>query len=249
MASKELNFCPPPRWEGEGRKWVGDYHFMWNGGCEGLAGVGVAVKREWMNVKVHMKPVDVKRVNDRIMYVKMTVGNDVLNVVSVYAPQVGREMVEKEKFYWELDKVLSGIGDKERLIVCGDFNGHVGEKVEGFAGVHGGKGYGVRNLEGEMLLKFADSKEMFVANTWFEKELSKKITYESGDCRSVIDYVLMRQSERKFVVDVKVIPGEPCILQHKLMVCRLRVGKQMKKKRSAMFSRVNAKSGSLRILY
>jgi len=37
------------------------------------------------------------------------------------------------------------------------------------------------------------------------------------------------------VADVKVIPGEPCILQHKLMVCRLRGGKQMKKKKRHVF--------------
>ena len=26
------------------------------------------------------------------------------------------------------------------LMVCGDFNGHVGESIDGFEGVHGGSG-------------------------------------------------------------------------------------------------------------
>ena len=37
--------------------------------------------------------------------------------------------------------------------VGGDMNGHVGEKAEGFDGVHGGRGFGSHNVEGEMLLE------------------------------------------------------------------------------------------------
>ena len=35
--------------------------------------------------------------------------------------------------------------------------------------VHGGFGFGRRNVEGEMILKFADALNFTVANTWFEK--------------------------------------------------------------------------------
>ena len=55
---------------------------------------------------------------------------------------------------------------KERLVVCGDMNGHVGTMKDGFVGVHGGYGYGDRNAEGEMLLEFADAMKLVVANTW-----------------------------------------------------------------------------------
>ena len=44
-------------------------------------------------------------------------------------------------------------------------NGHVGEKVAGYEGVHGAKCYGVRNTEGEMLLEFAGAKKLVVLNT------------------------------------------------------------------------------------
>ena len=63
-----------------------------------------------------------------------------LNVVSVYMPQVGRSLEEKMDFYAVLDKVLTEVGSDERLMVCGDFNGHVGEAIDGFEGVHGGSG-------------------------------------------------------------------------------------------------------------
>ena len=39
----------------------------------------------------------------------------------------------------------------------GILNGHVGAEVDGFEGVHGGYGFGRRNVDGEMLLEFADA--------------------------------------------------------------------------------------------
>ena len=78
-------------------------------------------------------------------------------------------------------------------MVCVDLNGHVGTKKDGFEGVHGGFGYGVRNLEGEMLLEFADAMDLAVANTWFKKHDQKLVTYESGGCKTVVDYILVRK--------------------------------------------------------
>src|SRR5881628_469925 len=97
-------------------------------------------------------------------------------------------------------------------------NGHVGVESNGFEGVHGGNGYGVRNLEGKMLLEFAEAKELVVLNTAFKKRDLNKVTYASGDNRSQIDYMLVRRVDRKRVRDVKVIPGEPCLTQHRLLV-------------------------------
>ena len=75
-------------------------------------------------------------VSERIMVLRMRVGKSVLNLVSVYAPQVSREMVEKEEFLIRLREVLSAMDARERLIVCGDLNGHVGAASDGFEGIH-----------------------------------------------------------------------------------------------------------------
>ena len=42
--------------------------------------------------------VDVKRQGDRIILVKLVLGNVVLNIISAYAPQVGISESEKRKF-------------------------------------------------------------------------------------------------------------------------------------------------------
>ena len=36
-------------------------------------------------------------------------------------------------------------------MICGDFNHHVGKVANGYEGVHGGHGYGLRNTEGERI--------------------------------------------------------------------------------------------------
>ena len=35
----------------------------------------------------------------------------------------------------------------------------------------------------------------------------------------MVDYMLVRYKDRSMIRDVKVIPNEPCLLQHKLLIC------------------------------
>ena len=77
--------------------------------------------------------------------------------------------------------------------------------------MHGGMGFGTRNAEGERILEFADA----VGNTYFKKEDSKIITYQSGDNRSMVDYLMVRKTDRCLVNDEKVISSEECVHQHR----------------------------------
>ena len=80
--------------------------------------------------------------------------------------------------------------------------------MDGFEGVHGGYGFGDRNMEGRMLLEFCDQKELCIANNWFKKENERKITFRTGENRTEIDFVLVGKDQRKYLKDVNVIPGE-----------------------------------------
>ena len=112
-------------------------------------------------------------------------------------------------------------------------NGHVGKVPDGFEGVHGGHGYGKRNVEGEMLLEFAVAMDLVVGNTFFVKDDTKKITYQSGDSKSQIDYILVRRKDKSFLKNVTVINGEACITQHKLLLCNIELpGKLVKQRKS-----------------
>ena len=237
-ARRRLDFCclQETRWKGGSARTIGGdgarYKFFWNGCERGVSGVGVLVAERWIE-----SVLEVRRISERLIVVRVVVGKSVLNLVCAYAPQVGIAMEVKEEFLTLLGKTLSGINGKERLIVCGDFNCHVGADVDGYEGVHGGNGFGERNVEGEMLLELASAMELTVVNTYFKKEDSRKVTYESGGCRTVVDYVLTRRCERSMVRDVKVIPGEPCILQHRLIVCVLELQECVKPKRQVFVSK------------
>ena len=100
----------------------------------------------------------------------------------------------------------------ELVLDIGDFNGHVGKQIEGYEDVHGGNGIGERNMEGKVLL------ELCVANTWFRKGEKRKVTYSAGGNELEIDFVLVGKGNRRYLRDVKVIPGE---LQHRLVVVDL----------------------------
>ncbi|KAI5109468.1 hypothetical protein C0J45_0865 [Silurus meridionalis] len=57
-------------------------------------GVGVILKEEYSK-----SVVEVKRVSDRVINVKLEVKGMMINVISAFSPQVGCEMEEKEKFW------------------------------------------------------------------------------------------------------------------------------------------------------
>ena len=222
LSRRSIDFCciQEHRWRGASvRKIVGKdsiYKFFWVGNSDGFGGVGVLLAEKWIE-----KIIDVKRVNSRIMVIKILVGQTVLAVVSTYAPQQGLEDSVKNKFYDDLLAATSKFNARELVIIAGDLNGHVGKASDGYEGIHGGRGFGNRNTEGERILEFCDATGMVVTNTMFCKRDSRLITYQSGDNNSQIDFILVRKNSMRFVKDVKVIPGEEVASQHRLVTCDL----------------------------
>ena len=104
-------------------------------------------------------------------------------------------------------------------------------EMQTYGGVHGGMGFRTRNTEDEMILEFSDSVGMVVCNTFFKKEDSKLIIYQSGDNRSMIDYLMVRKTDRCLVKDVKVISSEECVPQHRMVISRLVLPMKPQKKK------------------
>ncbi|KAK3556316.1 hypothetical protein QTP70_007123 [Hemibagrus guttatus] len=129
---------------------------------------------------------EVKRVSDRVMGLKLEIEGVMLNVVSGYAPQVGCELEEKERFWSELDEVMESIPTGERVVIGADFNGHVGEGNTGDEEVMGKFGVKERNLEGQMVVDFAKRMDMGVVNTYFQKREEHRVTYKSGGRRTQV---------------------------------------------------------------
>lgn len=80
-----------------------------------------------------------------------------MNVISAYAPQSERNLMEKEDFWECLRQVVASVSDEEALWIEGDLNGHVGKVADGYEGVHGGFVYtAIEILEGIQYLRLGD---------------------------------------------------------------------------------------------
>ncbi|KAK3528644.1 hypothetical protein QTP70_006345 [Hemibagrus guttatus] len=177
------------RWKGSKARSIGaGFKLFYYGVDSKRNGVGVVLKEEFVR-----NVLEVKRVSDRVMSLKLEIEGVMLNVVSGYAPQVGCELEEKERFWSELDEVMESIPTGERVVIGADFNGHVGEGNTGDEEVMDKFGVKERNLEGQMVVDFAKRMDMGVVNTYFQKREEHRVTYKSGGRRTQGD----RETGRK----------------------------------------------------
>ncbi|XP_063587803.1 uncharacterized protein LOC134765045 [Penaeus indicus] len=125
------------RWKGSKARELGaGYKLFYHGEVSGRNGVGVVVEEKHINGVL-----EVHRMSDRIMSVKLEIEGMVSNIISAYAPQVGCDREDKEEFWEKLDDLVQLIPREERLIIGADFNGHIGEGNGGDERVMGKFGY------------------------------------------------------------------------------------------------------------
>ena len=185
-------------------EWEGNVKGYKSGIIRGKAREGVAILlSDWLWETVQR----VEFVNSRIMWAKCNVRGKKLVVVGVYAPGMERTEDEREKFWEELNECVSQFGRNENVVIMGDMNAKVGDQErEGVVGKFGVPG---RNTNGDMLVGMCVERELLIGNTWFEKKLIHKYTYEragSGE-RSLIDYVVWKKEMSWKINDVNVLRG------------------------------------------
>ena len=205
------------RWKGSKARNIGDGGKIFYHGEDGRRnGVGVILKEDYI-----ARVLEVKRVSDRMMYMKLDIEGVMMTVISAYAPQVGCLTEEKDKFWTDLDEVVESIPKEERVVIGADFNGHVGEGNRGDENVMGRYGDKARNAEGQMVVDFATRMEMAVVNTYFKKREEHRVTYKSGGRSTQVDYIMCRRAYLKEIGDCKVIARDNVAKQHRLLVCRM----------------------------
>ena len=191
-----------------------EYKFFFCANDSGLGGVGILLAENWAD-----KVIEVQRPCDRIILLKLIIGKAVTTFISVYAPQTNLNIVEKDRFYDQLQSTIATVPASEIVIPVGDWNGHVGAAAGVYSEAHGGHGFGTLNADGERILEFAVANGLRVGNTWYKKRDSHLITYSSGGHSTQIDYILYPKRFSSAVSNVKVIPNEECVQQHHLVVC------------------------------
>ena len=158
------------------------------------------------------------RVTDRIICLKIEVDGVMLNVISGYAPQVGCICEEKKTFWLDLGETVEKISRNKRIVVGADLNGYVGEGNNGDEECMGRHGLGKRSNEGPAVMDFSKRRELAITNTYFVMKPVHRVTYSSGGRSSQVDYIMVRRRRIKEVVDTKVVVGECVTKQHRIVV-------------------------------
>ena len=92
--------------------------------------------------------------------------------------------------------------------------------------------FGVRNQKGENMLGLRQEQNLRVMNSYYQKWREHLTTHKSGGCETQIDYVMCRRHEELRMKNYKVIPGEVCLTQHRLLWAEVEI--RGRKKRGEM---------------
>ena len=169
------------------------------------------------------------RVTDRIICLKMELDGVVWNVISAYVPQVGCIREEKEAFLLDLDETVEKIPKNERIVVGAYLNGLVGQGNNGDVECMSTHGLEKRNNEEQAVMDFAKRMKLAITNTYFVKKPAHRLTYNSGGRNSQVEYVMVRRRRIKEVVDTKVIVGESVAKQHRTVVSAINIWTRWRK--------------------
>ena len=199
------------------------YTFFWSGRKSEErreAGVGFAIKTELVG-KLSGLP---KGINDRLMTLRLPLsGNKHATIVSAYAPTMTNPDEVKDKFYDDLDNVISATPRTDKLILLGDFNARVGTDHQTWEGVIGPEGVGKCNSNGLLLLRKCAEHDLLITNTVFRLSNRNKTSWMHPRSKHwhLIDYVIVRRTDRQDVKVTKTMCGADCWTDHRLVVSKL----------------------------
>ena len=136
------------KWKGSKARNIGGGCKLFYNGADGRKnGIRIVVREDLAEGVL-----EVKRVSDRLMAMKLDVKGSILNIVSAYTPQVNNNMEKKNDFWEDLDGLIKIVSKQERIVLGADLNGHVGKGNIGNEEIIGRYGAETRNKEVSMVV-------------------------------------------------------------------------------------------------
>ena len=198
-----------------------NYKLIYSGKEDGRHGVGVVLAPE---LAPYVEKVDC--ISERIISLSIKTKTVAFSLIQVYAPQRGRPSQEKDQFYRDLQDATDTARYKEKLIVCGDFNGHIGSERDHVETVVGAFGLGDRNEEGGRVIDYGQLNRLAIMNTFYKHRESHKWTYYGWNSeaqqyvsKSMIDLFLT--SDKKMFRNVRAVPSLSMDSTHRMVVATL----------------------------
>ena len=137
-------------------------------------------------------------------------------IVRAYAPTMTNPV--KEKFYDDLDSVISAAPRTDQPIFLWDFIARVSTENQTWEGVIGSEGVEKCNSNGLLFLRKCAEHELLITNIVFRLPTRRKTSwmYPRSKHWHLIDYVIVRRKDRQ---DVRVIKTLWCRLLDKSQAC------------------------------
>ena len=128
-------------------------------------------------------------------------------IVSAYAPTMTNPDEVKNKFYDDLDSLISTAPRTDKFILLGDFNARVGTDHQTWEGVIGSEGVGKCNSNGLFLLRMCAEHELLITNTVFRLPTRRKTTWMHPCSKHwyLIYYFIVRRKDRQDVRVTKTV--------------------------------------------
>ena len=144
-------------------------------------------------------------------------------IETAYAPTMTNPDEVNDKFYDDLDSVISVTPRTDKLIILRDFNARVGTDYQTWEGVNGTEGIRTCNSNGLLLLKKCAEHELLITNTLFHLPTRNKTSWMHPRSKHwhPIDYVIVRRKDRQDVRVTKTMCGADCWTDHRLVISKL----------------------------
>ena len=194
----------------------------------GNHGVGLAVAKRIVDTCGTLTP---EPINERLLKVQLSLSgkSNRVTFVVAYAPTECAADSEKTKFWSMLLETVASVPRKDQLFVLMDANARTGKRDRGgsleYAQVIGPYGRDVLNDNGEHLVRTAADAGMAITNTFFSNPKGgQQSTYVSpkGDAWR-LDYILTRQSDRRLVRKITVVPVSRAESDHSIVAATIRL--------------------------
>ena len=216
------------RWTGSGKTEKEGNVLYYSGGEKNEYGVGILVAKKHARSVMGYWPI-----SDRVIVCKLQGKPFNIVVIQVYAPTKQHSDMEVEKFYEDVERGIKQAKKEDIIITMGDLNAKVGK---GRSGEEVGEyGYGTRNDRGDRLVQFCQENNMWIGNTFFQKENRRLYTWKSpGDIkRNQIDFIMVNKRYKNGVKDVQTYPGADIMSDHNLLIAKMKFKLKKVKKGSS----------------
>ena len=129
----------------------------------------------------------------------------------------------KDRFYDDLDNIISATPRTDKLILNGDFNARVGTDHQNWEGVIGSGAVGKCNSNGLLLLRKCAEHDLLITNTVIKLPNRNKTSWIHLRYKHwhPVNYVIVRRTNRRDVRVARTMCGAYCWTDHRLVVRKL----------------------------